>query len=84
MEESSIPKKAFKIGPISKKLIGKAIRVGYNDGPYEDGIIIGIGDRRITDIEFVVMTGERQGQHWSVDSKEQVIAIGSVELKFTY
>jgi len=71
---SSIPKKPFKVGNVSKELIGKLIRVGYEDGPLDEGIITAV-DRRIDSIEFLVLKGKRKGTKWSVDSKEQIISI---------
>jgi len=84
--ESSIPKKPYRFGKVSKALIGRAIRVGYEDGPYEDGIITGV-ERTVTSISFCILKSEvkgRVGEEWSVDSADQVIDVGEVHMSFTY
>ena len=78
-QKSSMPEKPFKVGKFNKKLIGRAIRVGYIDGPEDEGIITGTD--LFGNIQFFV---PKAGAIGSVDIDEQIIALGEakVELRF--
>lgn len=78
-ESGSMPKKPFKIGKFSKKLIGRAIRVGYIYGAAVDGVTTGTD--QFGDIQYFI---PEEGTLGSLDSPEQIIALGEakIELKF--
>jgi len=78
---SSMPEKPVKV-KVSKALLGKAIRVGWADGPANSGIIVEIEGKSLlaqndTGIRYFDPRNKKLSR---IDTAEQIIAISKLKI----
>ncbi len=72
----SMPKRPKKIGRITKGLVGRVLKIGYNDAPPSIGMIIDVpsGGATIHDMQLIDLETRNL---FRIDSRSQIIGISN-------